>query len=65
MKSSVNASRSPFAVDHDEWISYSHWGCDENLRTRARGHELRLFPAEKRTEFCGQALSSGIRGQLR
>lgn len=26
MKSTVNASRSPFAVDHDEWISYSHWG---------------------------------------
>ena len=26
MKSTVNASRSPSAVDHDEWISYSHWG---------------------------------------
>ncbi|MGY4435017.1 hypothetical protein ACVWWO_007494 [Bradyrhizobium sp. F1.13.1] len=26
MKSSVNASRSQLAADHEEWISYSHWG---------------------------------------
>ena len=26
MKSTINASRSAFTVDHDEWISYSHWG---------------------------------------
>jgi hypothetical protein len=26
MKLTVIASRAAFAVDHDEWISYSHWG---------------------------------------
>jgi hypothetical protein len=26
MKLAELASRSAFAIDHDEWISYSHWG---------------------------------------
>jgi hypothetical protein len=26
MKSTVIASRSAFAIDHNEWISCSHWG---------------------------------------
>ncbi len=26
MKLTVIASYSAFAIDHDEWISYSHWG---------------------------------------
>jgi hypothetical protein len=26
MKLTVIASRSEFAIDHDEWISCSHWG---------------------------------------
>jgi hypothetical protein len=26
MKLTIIASRSAFAIDHDEWISCSHWG---------------------------------------
>jgi hypothetical protein len=26
MKHTATASASAFVIDHDEWISYSHWG---------------------------------------
>jgi hypothetical protein len=41
MKSTINASRSAFTVDHDEWISYSHWGLfpvrRKSSNSRSRG----------------------------
>jgi hypothetical protein len=41
MTLTVIASRSPFAIDHFEWISCSHWG---------------MFPVRRKTSnSCGEA----------
>jgi hypothetical protein len=39
MKLTVIASRSAFAIDHDEWISCSHWGMFvvPRMTSKARG----------------------------